>query len=100
MTACLHYVVVIPDLSRCEQDLGLLHHLLLSLSTPLWQSDAILVVVVDTDATQEHVDFLVVVHSLGLTRDHVSVFIVEGTIMCLRNVEYFLGRPNGHKWHY
>jgi len=47
-------------------------------------------------ATQE-VNFLVVVDSLGLTRDYVSVLIVEGITMCLRNARCS-GSPNGHKW--
>ena len=38
-------------------------------------------------ATQE-VNFLVVVDSLGLTRDYVSVLIVEGITMCLRNARF------------
>ena len=42
-------------------------------------------VVTDTGATQEDVNFLVDVVSLGLISDYVSVLIVGGTIMRLRN---------------
>ena len=56
-----------------------------TLSTQLWKPDAIVVMVSDAGATPENGDFLVVMDYLGLTRDHVSVFIVGGTTMCRRN---------------
>ena len=40
----------------------------------------------DVGATQEDVDFLVILDSMDLTRDHISVYVVGEIIMFLRSV--------------